>query len=241
MKRISRLFVLGTLLLSACGVTPATPLPVPSSTATLNATQTPERDAMPEVLFEITNEPDALQDPYGVAVNSDGKLYVSDAGHSRVLIFDNTGKLITKWDAHGSDNGQFNSFGFGGLVIDSNDNVFVVDNGNHRIQKFDKAGNFLLAWGSEGSEDGQFVRAIGIAIDSEDNVYVTDDGNPFVQKFDNSGSFLMKWGGLGSDDGQFTHATGIAVDAEGNVYVADYQQKRVQKFDPPGSSLRSGR
>src|SRR5215208_1459547 len=177
MKRIAFIILLGALFLSACGGIAATPMPVATAaaTSTPDATQTSEGDPMPELLLEITNDPDTLKDPYGVAVNSQGHVYVSDAGKSRVLIFDHTGKLLSKWDAHGSSEGQFNSMGFGGLAIDSQDNVFVVDNGNHRIQKFDKDGNFLLQWGSEGRDDGQFTRAIGLATDKDGNVYVTDD------------------------------------------------------------------
>src|SRR5512138_10066 len=122
MKRISLLLLLGALFLTACRGTTATPIPVPTrkpiaATITPSATQTPEGDAMPKVLTEITNGPDPIQDPYGVAVNSQGNLYVTDAGHSRVLVFDNTGKFLTKWDAHGSGDGQFKSLGFGGLAI----------------------------------------------------------------------------------------------------------------------------
>src|SRR5215211_5570873 len=131
MKRIALWLLLGMLFLTACGGTAATQIPVfvATTTSTPASTQTPEGDPVPVLLLEITNDPDLLKDPYGVAVNSEGKIYITDAGRSRVLIFDNTGKLLSKWDAHGSGDGQFNSLGFGGLAIDSNDNVFVVDNG----------------------------------------------------------------------------------------------------------------
>ena len=90
-----------------------------------------------------------MKDPYGIAINSEGNIYVTDVGNGRVLIFDGSGNLTSAWDAQGSSEGEFNSLGFGGLAIDSNDNVFVVDNGNHRIQKFDKDGNFLLQWAAK--------------------------------------------------------------------------------------------
>ena len=135
----------------------------------------------PELLFEITNDPDGMKDPYGIAINSAGRIYVTDAGNSRVLVFDGEGKLLSKWDAQGSGEGQFHSMGFGGLAIDPDDNVFVVDNGNHRVQKFDKDGNFLLQWGSEGTGDGQFVRAIGIATDKDGNALRDSHGHWVVQ------------------------------------------------------------
>jgi tripartite motif-containing protein 71 len=202
-----------------------------TSTPTIEATMTPETFDFPKITA------DGMKDPYGIAINSLGNLYVTDAGNGRVIVFDNAGNLLSTWDKQGSADGEFKSMGFGGLAIDLNDNVFVVDNGNFRIQKFDKDGNYITQWGSEGTGDGQFVRAIGIATDVDGNVYVTDDGNPFVQKFDNDGNFIMKFGSQGNGDGQFSHATGITVDVNGNIFVADYELKRVQKFDSAGNFI----
>ncbi|HCR70634.1 MAG TPA: 6-bladed beta-propeller [Anaerolineae bacterium] len=198
---------------------------------TPEVTMTPETFDFPEITF------DGMKDPYGIAINSLGNLYVTDAGKGRVLVFDAQGNLLSTWDKQGSGDGEFKSMGFGGLAIDSNDNVFVVDNGNFRIQKFDRDGNYITQWGSEGTGDSQFVRVIGIATDTDGNVYVTDDGNPFVQKFDNDGNFIIKFGAQGNGDGQFSHATGIAVDLQGNIFVADYELKRVQKFDSAGNFI----
>lgn len=239
------LLLTGILITSGC----AASAPASTLTPELVATNTPLPSPTPEPagslalepVFEFNNTPDRLSAPYGIALDSAGNIYINDAGNSRVVIFDGTGKFLVKWDKKGSGEGEFNSLGFGGIAIDAQDNVFVVDNGNHRIQKFDKEGNFLLQWGSEGREDGQFIRAIGIATDKDGNVYVTDDGNPYVQKFDNNGKFIMRFGGGGTDAGQFRHATGIAVDASGNIFVADYQNKRVQKFNSAGEFVTQWR
>ena len=233
MRRVLTVLFLSAVLLTACGtaeepVVPTSTAVPPTQIPTIEATVTPEKP------FEIKLSEDSMKDPYGVAINSLGHIYVSDAGNNRVLIFDAQSNLLAKWDKEGSGEGEFKTMGFGGLAIDANDNVFVVDNDNFRIQKFDKDGNFITQWGVYGTEDGQFVRAIGIAIDAQGNVYVTDDGKPHVQKFDNNGKFLMKFGEAGDGNGQFRHATGIAVDANGNIFVADYDTKFVQKFDASG-------
>lgn len=233
--------LLFALLISGCSAMTPVPRLSPMSTMTVpplpTATSQPKGPILPELNLEIRNEKDPLKAPYGVALDSSGKIYVNDAGNSRVLVLSRAGTLLAKWDRQGSGEGEFHSLGFGGIAIDNHDHVFVVDNGNHRIQKFDTNGNFLTEWGGEGKEDGEFTRAIGIATDHEGNVYVTDDANPFVQKFDNNGEFLMKWGGAGTGEGQFRHATGIAVDTRGNVFVSDYENKRVQKFDSHGNFL----
>lgn len=199
----------------------------------------PQDPSVPVV--EITNGRDGMRNPYGVAVSSNGHMYVADSGNHRILVFDTKGGLVQRWDRRGAGQGQFHSLGFGGLAIDSRDQVFVVDNGNHRVQKFSRDGVFLLEWGREGTGPGEFVRAVGIAVDGDDNLYVTDDANPFVQKFDNEGRFLMRFGGAGSTEGRFRHPTGIAVDSEFNVFVADYENRSVQKFRSSGEFLVSWR
>ncbi len=244
MKRIALFLVVSMFLLTACSEDDK-PIQTTIATDTEEITEVPTivETETTEQPFEIKLTDDSMKDPYGIAINSFGHIYVSDAGNDRVLIFDEKGTLLGKWDNHGSGEGEFKTLGFGGLAIDKDDNVFVVDNENYRIQKFDKDGNFMTMWGTYGTDNSQFVRAIGIAIDNDNNVYVTDDGNPYVQKFDNDGNFLMRFGGdrngSESSDGKFSHATGIAVDDHGNIFVADYETKYVQKFDESGVFITS--
>lgn len=238
MKKHKFTIVLLVLLLTACQAN----LEVSSNendTSILPLTPSSE-PVLPEykvVSFDLELNEDSMKEPYGIGINSMNHIYVSDSGNDRVLVFDQQGRLISKWDQKGSEKGAFDTMGFGGLAIDSKDNVFVVDNNNYRVQKFDRDGNFISQWGSQGSENGQFIRAIGIAVDALDNVYVTDDGNPYIQKFDNQGNFLMAFGGSGETNGSFKHATGIAVDSEGNIFVADYENKNIQKFHENGTFI----
>lgn len=256
MKKVHFILFLMVFILTGCGgsMNPTETETTSTEPTTESSTEEPTEVSTTQSfeISEIALAEDGMKDPYGVAVNSEGNIYVSDMGNDRVLIFDAAGKLVDKWDKKGSGEGEFNSMGFGGIAIDSKDNVFVVDNENHRIQKFDRDGNFIVQWGTEGNpsqfdtdstEAGQFVRAIGIAIDAEDHVYVTDDGYPYVQKFDNDGVFLMRFGGPAegntAGNGTFKHATGIAVDGKGNIYVSDYETKWVQKFDAKGQFILS--
>ncbi len=231
------------LTLNACTSQPASPAapeePAVSTETPIPASPEPTKASGPiaHVVIKLTKPDVKFKDPYGVAINSLGNIYVNDAGNSRVLVFDSAGALLSAWEAKGKGNGEFDSLGFGGIAIDSQDNVFVVDNGNFRIQKFDKDGNFVTEFGSNGSGEGLFRRVIGIAIDAQDNVYTTDDGSPYVQKFDNNGQFIFRFGGAGDADGKFLHATGITIDRNGNIYVSDYEKKNIQKFDKDGNFL----
>ncbi len=49
-------------------------------------------------------EPDSLDSPEGIAVDSDGRLYIADWGNHRILVFNQTGSLVRKLGTFGSEN-----------------------------------------------------------------------------------------------------------------------------------------
>lgn len=174
----------------------------------------------------------------GIAVDSDGNVYVADNANQRIQKFDLTGTFLLQWGSNGRGDGQFLSPI--GITVDKQGNVYVIDDSRDDVQKFDSNGTFLLKWGSHGSRDGQFNYTGNLEIDSQGNVYVADFSNHRVQKFDSQGIFLTKWGTFGEDPGQFNDPVGIAIDPQGNVYVAELAAHppythRVQIFDEAGS------
>jgi len=173
--------------------------------------------------------------PRGIAVDSDGNVYVADTNNDRIQKFGSNGNFITKWGSYGSGDSEFNEPW--GVAVDSDGNVYVADKSNHRIQKFDSSGNHLATWGSCGSGNGQFNRPRGVAVDSGGNIYVADTNNHRIQKLDSNGGFKTKWGTFGFGDGQFYLPGDVAVDSGGNVYVADSWNDRIQKFDSNGNHL----
>jgi tripartite motif-containing protein 71 len=169
---------------------------------------------------------------YGLCIDQQGALFVTDNGNNRIQKFDNAGNFIILWGNFGAANANFHNPT--GIACDGKGDVWVVDTNNHRVQKFDgKLGGYLMKFGSRGNGEGQFNAPWGIAIDRVRGfVYVVDSANFRVQKFDMSGEFIMAWGSFGNGDGQFYFPRGIAVDQnDGSVYVVDMGNHRIQKFD----------
>lgn len=186
------------------------------------------------------NAPGQFLKPQGIAVDSQGRIYVADTENHRIQVFDpSTFKLTEKqpiavWgsqcllrtgegcrDPDGGGplvpgDGQFN--GPTDIAIDPTGYIYVVDSGNHRIQKFDSAGRFVSKWGTKGSGDGQFETPVSIALDSSGKVvYVVEKGNHRVQRFDvvdvRTVRFSTKWGS--ECNLTVTPPTGRCIDPDG--------------------------
>src|SRR5690349_19255076 len=90
------------LLTSAC----AAPQPEPTPTSKPNPTDTPvpsptpglSGTVLPELVLDLTDKANPFEAPYGIAISSDGKVYINDAGNSRVMVFDSAGAWIEAWD-----------------------------------------------------------------------------------------------------------------------------------------------
>ena len=175
--------------------------------------------------------------PNSVALDRDGRVYVSDDWLNRIAIFDPDGNFIEQWGTAGSAPGQLD--GPSGLAFDQDDNLYVVDARNHRLQVFSKQGHLMASCGSKGSEPGQFDTPWGIHIDQEDNVYVADWKNGRVQKLDKNGRFQMQFGQPGDGPSDLNHPTDIATDSEGDVYVADWGNHKLRVYRPDGDLITS--
>jgi DNA-binding beta-propeller fold protein YncE len=84
--------------------------------------------------------------PLSAAGAPDGRMYVLDAGHSRIVAFDADGTYITHWGTPGTGAGQFD-FGDGGQIVDGRNHagsiavddegfIYVADVFSGRIQRF---------------------------------------------------------------------------------------------------------
>jgi subtilisin family serine protease/streptogramin lyase len=173
--------------------------------------------------------------PTGIAVDSEGSVWVADYGNNRIQKFNSKGEYLSQFGSSGSGNGQFKLPE--AIDIDSEGNIWVVDSGNNRIQKFNSKGEYLSQFGSQGSGNGQLQSPYSLDVDAEGSVWVVDSGNNRIQKFNSKGEYLSQFGSYGSLPGQFKSPTGILIDAGGNVWVSDNLNNRIQKFNSKGEYL----
>ncbi len=181
-----------------------------------------------------------FREPWGVAVDQAGNIYVADTWNHRIQKFDPNGKFLKKWGYFVTTDGQLGEpvgmWGPRAIVIDADGNLYVADTGNKRVQEFDPEGNFLGQWGGGGVIEGRFDEPVGLAIDAQGNFYVADTWNRRIQKFNSSFAFLKEWPIAGWASESIVNKPYVAVDsAAGLVYATDPEGYRVLVFDTEGN------
>lgn len=166
--------------------------------------------------------------PIGIAVSSEGNVYLSDADNSYIRVYDPLGKLLFKFGGFGAQDGKFCLPV--GLFIDKADKVYAVDMNNARLQIFDKEGEFLAKLGSAGDTKGSFGKPKAVCADDRGFIYVSDAANLVVQVFDKEGKFYDLIGSEKEKELQFASPFGLAV-SDSRLYITDRWRNSVRVYE----------
>jgi DNA-binding beta-propeller fold protein YncE len=183
----------------------------------------------------VAGEPDykPMVRPFGVAVDSRGRIIVTDPDIAAVHIFDfaqHKYKLIDRWDK-----GRDSMIEPQCVAVDDKDNIYVTDSKAGKVFVFDPGGKTRRVFGSLKGGEGFFKRPTGISIDPDTHlVYVTDTLRDRVYVLDAEGKVLRTFGRRGTENGEFNSPTEIQV-KNGLVAVVDALNFRVQLFDANGT------
>ncbi len=112
---------------------------------------------------------------HDIAIDSNGRLYVSDRVNKRVQIFDPQGRFLGKWTDLGVPQGLF--------YVKSEDVLYMCDGVNSRIIKVSLDGKILGVLGSFGKIPGKIDVPHYIAVDSAGAIYAADFRNWRIDKF----------------------------------------------------------
>ena len=179
------------------------------------------------------NFPFQLLGPYGMSVDSKGRLYVADQKVGAIFVFNTETK-----DTELIRNGFEAHFGLiNSVVVDDDDRVFVSDG---------KLGKVLVFNAKHQVQDQikGLVDPVGMAIDKENRLlYVVDTQQDQVFVYDaDTLKLIRKIGTAGkkhtlTGPGDFALPTDVALDKDGNVYVTDTLNWRVEIFDAEGKFI----
>jgi len=104
-----------------------------------------------------------LFSPTNLAIDSQGRLYVSDTGAFRVQLYNAEGEFLRSFGRHGDAPGEFARNK--GVAVDREGRLYVVDAAAEVVQIFAPDGRLLLYFGDPGSASTPLVLPAGVAID----------------------------------------------------------------------------
>ncbi len=183
-----------------------------------------------------TTDPFGIWGPRGIAVDAQGRVFVSDTGNKRILIYDPDGNFLQQIGSEGLSIGQFEEPV--GITFDSRGYLYVADTWNQRVQAFSHSADEFtyspqLQWNISGWYGESLDNKPYIAADSQGNIFVSDPEAYRVLEFSSNGAFIRTWGDFGVGAENFGLATALAVDSVGRVWVSDTANNRLMRFTLP--------
>jgi len=202
----------------------------------------------------VTEIARGFADPYGVALDRKGNVYVADGGESNVIvrITPQGGVSVLAGGREGYADATGAAAAFhtpSGMAIDRAGNLYVADTGNNAIRKVTPAGVVSTVAGGSGAgfADGQgkaalFNGPLAVAVDKAGNLYVADTYNDRIRRISPDGMVSTLAGGEapGFADGpgalaRFDTPSALVLDKAGNLYVADTVNGAVRKLAVDGT------
>jgi sugar lactone lactonase YvrE len=139
-----------------------------------------------------------LNQPSGLALDSQGDLYIAEEGGNRVRKVSPSGIISTVAGTgsygYSGDNGPATSAKLAipfGIAVDGAGNLYIADTGNDRIRKVDGAGTIttIAGNGSAGfagdggaSTAASLNKPLGVAVDSAGNIVIADTYNQRIRR-----------------------------------------------------------
>ena len=170
-----------------------------------------------------------LKYPWGVAVNEQDEIAVSDFGNHKIHLFKSDGTHIKSFGGKGAQHGEFD---WPSGIAYHGDNIFVAEQVNHRVQVLSRQGEYLRHFGGKGTLDHQLNFPTGLSIDSDGNIIVADGDNKLIKIFSADGQFLNKLG----TEGSFTEPF-HCIQRDKYLIVSDSDGHSVKYFDRKGNFL----
>jgi len=170
-----------------------------------------------------------LNQPYGIALDLAGNLYIADLGNARVRKVDAAG-IITSI-AGGGTSAPSSSKSIQAVsallqsprnvAFDATGNLYITDFSAQQVYKVDATGVLTVfagtgksGYGGDGASAAlaQLSYPAGVAADAQGSIYIADSGNNAVRR--------VWYGNITTVAAKLPSPTGVALDSAGRLYIA---------------------
>ncbi len=209
----------------------------------------------------------AMNAPAGIALATDGSIFVSDGRNNRIRRIAPDGVITTVAGRAYGDASivDIDLRGPSDIALDSSGRLYIADSWSHRIVRVDLSNrkwSVVAGTGQPGfsNEGGSATSAKlevpkGLTIDFAGNLFIADTGNNVIRRVDATTGFITtvagrQQAGRHGDGGEATASylfgpMGIDFDDDGNLFIADTYNDLVRRVDADSGrigtvTLRSG-
>ena len=169
----------------------------------------------------------------GIAVNTEGKIVVTDHSGHCAYVFNQEGNCLRKIGNKGSSSGQFEHPA--GVTFLDDSKILIADKGNHRIQHINvQIGTVEKSFGKCGARNGQFDDPIDVTLDDEGRIVVTECINDRILVLSKEGETISIFGDNGPEK---LNSPTSSIPYKNMFLVSDGQNHCVKVFDQSGTFL----
>lgn len=204
-----------------------------------------DRDGSPLGSFAPPNTRSGERSPVYIAVDSQGRLFITDRLQHSIYVYDRNGNFIDSLINPDLALSEYVSQHLGGQIVGTNfsynvfqDNVYY-QTASDSVQQTLPAPRVFSGWSP-----------LGVRIDADDRIFVTDvvkDDNrvwqfaiprtPMMTSWHEVNGPTQNYGTSGQGNGQFLFPNSAMADSQGRLYVSDGNNGRISVWDDQGNFL----
>jgi len=198
--------------------------------------------------LDATDENYMLYRVADIALDSEGNIYVLDAGNYRIQKYDSEGKYLNTFGREGQGLGEFGRSS--SFALDSSGNMYIADQGNSRVVILTPEGKELRTF-----KASERIKVFELLLSEELLVGTIADGmvhsyhdveeyeQPVVQIYNSEGVLKREFVKPFDYNDGFFNAIGNAIDFtfdhNNTIYLSFENQNRIEKYSHEGKLLFS--
>ena len=169
----------------------------------------------------------------GIAVNTEGKIVVTDyLGHC-AYIFNQEGNCLRKIGNQGSNSGQFKHPA--GVSFLNDKEIVIADQWNNRIQRINiQTGTVVKSFGKCGAGKGEFDHPFDVCLDDEGRIVVTELNSNRIHVLSKEGETISIFGESGPEK---LNNPNSCIPYKNILLVSDGGNNCIKVYDQSGTFL----